>query len=543
MTASASPFLVALAGLGGLLSAQIVPPLPKIPLGKAPTTEPQPGPGPTPYPAPAAATAEGGVGIAFQSDTGGNLVVAQLAPGGAADRARVPVGSVLRAVDGRKVAGMSMEQVRALCIGKVGSLVTLTLETDREVLDVVLERRPLQANNAAPNNRDGGGGGEAPAGNGGGPGAFAGCPDWLRSGARVTYYSGQATLPGVSTQLIPDDSGYGWKDQNGRTYREEQVQGSGGGGYTQYDFVQVAPDCIAAMQSTHVFADANLQTTTLASAQAVVGDQNGLTDLWVPPARLRTLAEQDQGGLRVRRLKYALEGRTYDAVVQQVKGDSGWTRYTYDAATGLLLVYSASSTGGAVLTRDGSTLRQGAGGTTITSVVLRSVRQIALPWTGQAAAPVLQPGRTLEYSGVSKNSLAEGVTAPWRYGVAVAIEKRTGDCVFARLTTRLEYGYGMQPQEGSGNLVYGPGSFAPLAIDPRALQKLRPGQVFDRDPVTGRQLSFVGSDGRTATIAEQGPLDQQNYTYDLQSGTLVAFAQRQQQGPAVITQEVQLQQR
>ena len=65
-------------------------------------------------------------------------------------------------------------------------------------------------------------------------------------------------------------------------------------------------------------------------------------------------------------------------------------------------------------------------------------------------------------------------------------------------------------------MVYGPGSFANLFLDPPSLQRLQPGQVLDRDPVTGRQLSFVGSDGRTATIPAQGPLDQQSFTYDLE---------------------------
>ncbi len=46
--------------------------------------------------------------------------------------------------------------------------------------------------------------------------------------------------------------------------------------------------------------------------------------------------------------------------------------------------------------------------------------------------------------------------------------------------------------------------------------------------------------GRTATILEQGPLDQQSYMYDLQSGVLLGTSQRQQQGPAVISIDVQL---
>ncbi len=54
------------------------------------------------------------------------------------------------------------------------------------------------------------------------------------------------------------------------------------------------------------------------------------------------------------------------------------------------------------------------------------------------------------------------------------------------------------------------------------------------------RVAFVGSDGRHATVAEQGPLDQQSYTYDLQSGMLVATASRQQQGPATIAIDLQL---
>ena len=508
--------------LGAVLTAQIVPPLPKIPLGKLPAAETPPA---TP-PAAGAAAVEAGVGIAFQPDAQGNLVVAQLAPGGAAERAKVPVGSVLRAVDGKKVQGLSLEQVRALCLGTVGSMVTLTLETEREVLDVVLQRRALAAAGGATPPPD--------------AAAFAGFPAWLRPGARATYYTGMATMPGVSTQLIPDDSGFGWRDENGRTFREDQVPSTGGGGFTQYDFVQVAPDCVAAMQSMHTFADANLQTTTLAGSQPLVGDQNGVGDLWVPPAKLRAQLEQETPGFRVRRVQYPLNGRTYDALVQQTKGQSGWMRNTYDLETGLLLVFSSSSTGASVPTRTGNTITQGAGGTTITSVMLRNLRMVTLPWTGQQAPQWLAVGKQLEYAGTCSNSLAEGTLAPWRYGVSLAIEKRTGQCTFAKLVTRLDYGTG-QPQANEGAMVYGPGSFANLFLDPRSLQRLQPGQVLDRDPVTGRQLSFVGSDGRTATIQAQGPLDQQSFTYDLQSGALVASVQQQQQGPARIRYDVQLQ--
>jgi len=524
-------------------------------LRKAGTAQPAPQPNPAPRNDGGNAAPVGGCGLAFQPNDNGELVVAGVAPGGAAERAKVPVGAVLRAVDGKKVAGLSMEQVRQLCIGPVDSMVTLTFETEREVLDFVLQRRPLLQQNGAPT---GGGdapgglgnglGGNGPGGNGNGlgntpaPAALGDYPAWLRPGARATYFSGMATLPGVSTQLVPDENG-NWRDGNGRTYREDQVQGTGGGGYTQYDFVDVSPESIGVMMSIHTFADAGLQQTTQTSAQPLLGDRNGVTDLWVPPAKLRALVEQQGGGLTVRRVKYPLNGRTFDAVVTQSKSDSGYQRYTYDLDTGLLLVFSASSTGANVATRVGGQVQQGAGGTTITSVVLRNVRQVQLPWTGQQAPQWLQAGKRLDYEGSLKNSLMEGTLAPWRYGITVDVAERRGALTIAKLQTRLDYGTGAGPQTQEGQLVYGPASFANLFLDPRALQKLSRGQELDRDPVTGRRLVFVGSDGRTATIAEQGPLDQQSYSYDLQSGVLVATVLQQQQGPATLTTQLQLQQR
>lgn len=502
-------------------------------------------PAPTPAPQPGNGNAAvGGCGLAFQPNEKGELVVAGVAPGGAAERAKVPVGAVLRAVDGKKVAGLSLEQVRQLCIGPVGSMVTLTFETPREVLDFVLQRQPLPpapGGDAPADNR----GGDAPA-NGGNaapaPAALGDFPAWLRPGARVTYFAGTATLPGVSTQLVPDENG-GWRDGNGRTYREDQVPSTGGGGLTQYDFVNVAPDCVAATMTIHTYIDAGLQTTTQTGISPLVGDQNGFTDLWVPPAKLRAMAEQQGGGLTVRRVKYPLNGRTFDALVTQTKSDSGYQRYTYDMETGLMLVFSASSTSANVATRVGGTIQQGAGGTTITSVVLKNLRMVSLPWSGQNAPQWLQAGKRLDYTGTYQNSLTEGTMAPWRYGMSIQLTEVRGACAAAKLQTQIDYGSGAGPQTTDSQAIYGPASFGNVYLDARALQRLQRGQELDRDPVTGRRLVFVGSDARTATILEQGPVDQQSFTYDLQSGVLVATSQRQQQGPAVIRIDLQLQQR
>ncbi|MBL9080001.1 MAG: PDZ domain-containing protein [Planctomycetes bacterium] len=519
------------------LTAQFVPPLPRQPLGPGPVPRPAPAPGQTEPPppdrppdAPPTAAARGGVGIGFQPDAQGRLVVNEIAPGGPAQKARVPVGAILRAVDRQPIDGLSFEQVRDRIQGPIGSTVVLTLETEREVLDVVVQRAALGGAAAA-------GAGPAAAPTPGPAGAIGDLPAWLRTGARAIYFAGTATLPGVSTQLVPADDG-SWVDGNGRRYREDAVPSTGGGGLNQYDFVHVAPDCIAANLTSLVYADAGLQTVTRANVMAMVGDANGLADLWLPPAKLRAMAEQESPGQRVRRTRYPLLGRTFDAIVVQTRADSGYQRYTYDLDTGLMLVFSASSTGAAVLTPNGDRAQTGAGATTIATVMLRDLRQLNLPWADQRAPQWLQDGQRFVYTGTLRNSLAEGLP-PWRYEFTAAVQRRAGPAVLAQVTSSVDYGTGQAvPLEGSR--VYGPGTVGNLWLDPSKLQGLQAGTVIDRDPTTGWQIAFVGSDGRHATIAEQGPLDQQSYTYDLQSGMLVATASRQQQGPATIAIDLQL---
>jgi hypothetical protein len=79
-----------------------------------------------------------------------------------------------------------------------------------------------------------------------------------------------------------------------------------------------------------------------------------------------------------------------------------------------------------------------------------------------------------------------------------------------------------------------------LWIEPATLRALPSDRPIDQDPVTRRTTSFVGSDGRTAAILEQGPVDGVQFTYDLQTGMLVAIFLRRQQGPATIDYQLQL---
>lgn len=361
-------------------------------------------------------------------------------------------------------------------------------------------------------------------------------PAWMQAGTRVTYYTGSATLHGVRTQLVPGDDG-SWVDSQGRRYREQDLPNSAGAGYTQYEFAQVAADRIAVNQTLYIFADTGMRNVTRAGSEAFFGDRNGLSDVWLPPTKLRALLEQ--GALGVRRAPCQLDGRTFDAVVTEVRGSSGYTRYTYDLDSGLMLSFSSSSTGASVVTTNGDTASRGAGATTIATAQLRSVRQLQLPWTGQRAPQWLQQGQQLTWTGSYRNSITEGTLAPWRIDGRQTIRQAVDGGGTALFETWLDYGNG-QGQQGRSQRAFGPGAFANFYLDPSSVGGLSAGQVLDRDPVTGWQIVFAGSDGRTATIQEVGTHDQQSYVYSLENGMLLRTTQQQRQGPAVITIDLQL---
>ncbi|MBL8727941.1 MAG: hypothetical protein JNM25_05890 [Planctomycetes bacterium] len=490
---------------------------------------------PTP---PATAAATGGVGILFQPDENGRFVVAQLTPGGPAEACKVPVGGILRAVDDKRVDGLSLEQVRDLVMGPVGTMVVLTIETEGRSTPIVLQRAALDPNAATRGPRPTPG--DAPPGLPAPNGTAGAYPDWLQPGVRVTYYGGSASLPGVRSQLVEHAEG-GWVDSSGRRYREEEVMGTGGAGLTQYDFVNVTRDCLAASMTMFVFAGAQLETVSRTLTQGVVGDPNGFTDVWLPPARLRAMEERQSPGLTILRLQYPLGGRTYDAVTTQTTSQTGYTRYTYDLESGLLLAYSSSSVGSPVVTPLGDTSTTGSGSTTITTVQLRNVRAVQVPWAGQRPPRWLQPGRLVHLAGTYATSLGgELAAAPFRFDAQITVDHRVGDCLIAKLATRLDFGNGMG-QDAESLQVYGPASIGSLFLDPSCVQRMQPGQVLDQDPLTGWQVTFAGSDGRYATIFEQGSLEQQSYTYDLQNGALVATSMRQQVGPATNLLDLQLQ--
>lgn len=464
-----------------------------------------------------AAPAAGGVGIALRHTDDERFVIEQLSPNGPAARAGLKPGAVLVAVDGQPIDGLALREVIARIGGPIGKLVTLTIETEDERLDFVLERAALEraaAERAADPVR------AADAGS---------LPPAIAPGVRVTWYLGSATLNGVRSQLVQDDQG-NWVDpQTGQRYSDSASPNAAGAGFLQLTILAADAQGIAGDTRNFVMLDPARGSVTSTVTQGLVGDAETLGEYWIHPRKLAATQEQKTPGYRVARLKYPLEGRVFDAIVFETRNASGFFRNTYDLATGLLIVGSSSTTGASVPTVDpNGRVSPGAGATTITSMMLRNVRDLQLPWAA-AEAPALRRGEQRSYTGSYSTQIPGVPEMPMQYSFAVQIESAQRGFVVAKTRSRLESSYSA-PQESETTRVFGAPMLAGLFVPPAALRSLRPDQLLDEDPITRFRTVFAGVQDGHAVIVEQGPNETNQFAYELSSGMLGAMDLRQTNG-------------
>lgn len=464
-----------------------------------------------------AASAPGGVGIALRHTNDQRFVIEQVTANGPAARAGLKPGGVLVAVDGQSVDGLALREVIARIGGPIGKLVTLTVEVEDELLDVVLERASLEraaAGPAADPRRAADAGSMPPA---------------IAPGVRVTWYLGSATLNGVRSQLVQDDQG-NWVDpQSGQRYSDRENPNAAGAGFLQLTILAADAQGIAGDTRNFVMLDPARGSVTSTVTQGLVGDAETLGEYWIHPRKLAATQEEKTPGHRVARLKYPLEGQVFDAIVFETRNASGYFRNTYDLATGLLLVGSSSTTGASVPTVDpNGRVSPGSGATTITSMMLRNVRDLQLPWAG-AAAPALRRGEQRGYTGSYSTQIQGVPEMPMQYSFAVQIESAQRGFVVAKTRSRLESGYSA-PQESETTRVFGVPMLAGLFVPPAVLRSLRPEQVLDEDPITRFRTVFAGVQDGHAVIVEQGPNETNRFAYELASGMLGAMDFRQTNG-------------
>jgi hypothetical protein len=226
---------------------------------------------------------------------------------------------------------------------------------------------------------------------------------------------------------------------------------------------------------------------------------------------------------------FPLNGKTYNAVTQEVRTGRSFDRTTADLDTGLVLVYQFSHTGGhsAVAGPDGIA-RAGAGTTSVGTVTLAGVRQLDLPWPEDGFTK-WAAGRTLEYRGVNQTFIPVGQPIDMGVSVSVAMGQPGLGWVPTKVTQRLAGLAGAPPIEAASERGASPMGTSPFWIDPAALAKLKPGQVVDTDPVTRFTAKVAeAADGRVV-IVEEGQVDRSTSVYDVTTGVLTAVTVEQRQ--------------
>jgi len=325
----------------------------------------------------------------------------------------------------------------------------------------------------------------------------ASAPDWLREGVRVTYRVKSASIAQVAGE-----------------------EGSAGAGYAQYDLV--ALDNQTAVSSLKLYLDTGAAVVPSLVAPSL--GIPGIGDYWIHPSALQTAERMANEELTVVHMPMTISGKTYQAVRFQYNTQGAEYVWMFDEASGLLLFYRHA------IGTENDTHRQ------LTDATLVGRRQVRLPWRAESAPDWATAGSHLQYDGTYSVFTMGSLAASLPYAVSVEI-KRVGagwseyevsDYLYGRVnsTTRRVTGVAQ--------------IFDALWLPPEAVDTLRDGQVLDRDPITGAEVTVSrGGDG-SITLTESGQAYRSALTYDERDGALVAVEQETTTGVATILIELQL---
>jgi hypothetical protein len=368
-----------------------------------------------------------------------------------------------------------------------------------------------------------------------------GIPDFLRPGARLTYFEGSSVVQGVNTQVVPDDKGNLMDPLTGKRYRQDDMKNSGGVGYAQINIVAVDPELIAADARSFLIIDLKSHTCSATSVAGLTGNGDELGMYWINPARLANMDQQAERGERINRVQYTLNNNTYDALSIVSASNAGYVSRIYDLKTGLLLASSSSDTGQNVNTLDkNNTITPGAGSSYISHSRLVSVRQVDIPWAEERLPRWIKAVRQIDYQGGYTAILQGGALPGYGMAVSFSIGQVSHGCMQARMMTRTEIGNGLPPQESTVDRCFGSAMLAGLWVPPDALQQLNPNQLIDNDPITRFRTTFVGVQGQSAIFVEQGPAETTQTAYDLQSGVLQRIQTRRRNATGEFQVQLQL---
>ncbi len=373
--------------------------------------------------------------------------------------------------------------------------------------------------------------------------AQASAPPCIKPGTRLTYFGMTASIPGEYGKLVQDDNG-SWIDKNtGKRYREEQISGSGAAAFNVV-YVGHIGGGVAELSTKLYTLDTATRKCGFAVGGGMVGHAGCAADYWIHPDVLAQVAEVNAQGVRILRMPYTVDGRTYRAIRFQNEDFSGYRAYVYDLETGLMIFQASRTQGPSVVTPPiGGSGRAGLGegSSQVVTLWLVERKDIDVPWKDAPPPPWIERFGQLSYRGVQTSVVAAAGTKLDRAMTATLTPKACGPG-WVRFTNRylFESLPGMPPNEATQDGASGAATIGGLWISPQALGNLRARQLIETNEKVGTSVSVSDVRPGAVTISEVGPLHRTDCTYDTRTGVLSAMTLVQQIGLASITHRIQL---
>jgi len=373
--------------------------------------------------------------------------------------------------------------------------------------------------------------------------AQAGAPPCIKPGTRLTYFGMTASIPGEYGKLVQDDNG-NWIDKNtGKRYREEQISGSGAAAFNVV-YVGHVGGGVAELSTKLYTLDTTTRKCGFAVGGGMVGHAGCAADYWIHPDVLAQVGEVNAQGVRILRMPYTVDGRTYRAIRFQNEDISGYRAYVYDLETGLMIFQASRTQGPSVVTPPiggSGSAGLGEGSSQVVTLWLVERKDIDVPWKNAPPPPWIERFGQLSYRGVQTSVVAAAGSKLDRAMTATLTPKACGSG-WVRFTNRylFESLPGMPPNEVTQDGASGAATIGGLWISPQALGNLRPGQPIETNEKVGTTVSVSDVRPGSVTISEVGPLHRTDCTYDTRTGVLSAMTIVQQIGLASITHRIQL---
>lgn len=341
-------------------------------------------------------------------------------------------------------------------------------------------------------------------------------PEWVRGGARLSYYSATATIPSAYESFVPDEKGDWVGVKSGKRYRREEIFGAAGHGVTQVDVLSVGSQVAMLKVRGWLYTVYNGPLVPIKQAVSISLPAGG--DWYMHPVALANLNERRGGGVTILRMPYKIGSVTYDAIRIQQDDDRSSFVHIYDLSDGKLLAAFSS-----VSSADGKI-------TTLAEAILIGIRQMNLPWLDQDLPSWVKAGTLLRYEGTkSYEAIRAGTIMPASVSIEVRIDDATSRC-YTYTQSASMYVPGFPTQYSQERLAGGIGEPGGLALPPTSLASLRSGQVIDSDPVTGVTTRVVditsGYAGRDiVVIVSSNDAYSAELSYDASKGSLVSFVE------------------